>query len=115
MFMVKAVSGSTRFEKIVAMIEDSEKLKSSMESRAEHLADRLVTVYPGLEPRGLSAFDPECNQSLIRAHGGFFLCIKALYAYCSSVCHERMSGLPDYCEGRKIPGGGSGSGNSSFR
>lgn len=40
--MVKAVSGSTRFEKIVAMIEDSEKLKSSMESRAEHLADRLV-------------------------------------------------------------------------
>ena len=39
---VKAVSGSTRFEKIVAMIEDSEKLKSSMESRAEHLADRLV-------------------------------------------------------------------------
>lgn len=40
--LVKAVLGSTRFEKIVAMIEDSEKLKFSMESRAEHLADRLV-------------------------------------------------------------------------
>ena len=40
--LVKAVSGSTRFEKIVTMIEDSEKLKSSVESRAEHLADRLV-------------------------------------------------------------------------
>ena len=39
---VKAVSGSTRFEKIVTMIEDSEKLKSALESRAEHLADRLV-------------------------------------------------------------------------
>lgn len=39
---VKAVSGSARFEKIVAMIEESEKLKSGMESRAEHLADRLV-------------------------------------------------------------------------
>lgn len=39
---VKAVSGSTRFEKIVTMIEDSEKLKSSLESKAEHLADRLV-------------------------------------------------------------------------
>ena len=38
----KAVSGSARFEKIVAMIEESEKLKSGMESRAEHLADRLV-------------------------------------------------------------------------
>ena len=40
--LVKAVSGSTRFEKIVTMIEDSEKLKSALESRAEHLADRLV-------------------------------------------------------------------------
>ena len=39
---VKAVSGSTRFEKIVTMIEDSEKLKSSVEGKAEHLADRLV-------------------------------------------------------------------------
>ena len=40
--LVKAVSGSTRFEKIVTMIEDSEKLKSSVEGKAEHLADRLV-------------------------------------------------------------------------
>ena len=40
--VVKAVSGSTRFEKIVTMIEDSEKLKSSLESKAEHLADQLV-------------------------------------------------------------------------
>lgn len=40
--VVRAVSGSTRFEKIVTMIEDSEKLKSNLESKAEHLADRLV-------------------------------------------------------------------------
>lgn len=40
--LVRAVSGSTRFEKIVTMIEDSEKLKSGLESKAEHLADRLV-------------------------------------------------------------------------
>lgn len=39
---VKAVTGSTRYEKIVSMIEDSEKLKSSVEGKAEHLADRLV-------------------------------------------------------------------------
>lgn len=39
---VRAVSGATRFEKIVTMIEDSEKLKSNLESKAEHLADRLV-------------------------------------------------------------------------
>ena len=39
---VRELSGSTRFEKIVTMIEDSEKLKSTVESKAEHLADRLV-------------------------------------------------------------------------
>lgn len=39
---VKQVSGSTRFEKIVTMIEESEKLKSSLESKAEKLADKLV-------------------------------------------------------------------------
>lgn len=39
---VKEVGGSSRFEKIVTMIEESEKLKSVLESEAEHLADRLV-------------------------------------------------------------------------
>lgn len=40
--LVKEVGGSSRFEKIVTMIEESEKLKSSLEGKAEHLADRLV-------------------------------------------------------------------------
>ena len=40
--LVKEVGGSSRFEKIVTMIEESEKLKSGAESKAEHLADRLV-------------------------------------------------------------------------
>ena len=39
---VKENSGTTKYEKIVAMIEETEKLKSTVESRAEHLADRLV-------------------------------------------------------------------------
>lgn len=39
---VKETSGSNKVEKIVQMIEESEKLKSSMEGKAEHLADRLV-------------------------------------------------------------------------
>ena len=39
---VKQVVGETRYEKIVHMIEDSEQLKSSLESSAAHLADRLV-------------------------------------------------------------------------
>lgn len=40
--LVKATGGSSRYEKIAAMIEDSEKLKSAVESRASHLADKLV-------------------------------------------------------------------------
>ena len=40
--MVKQVGGASRFEKIVTMIEESEKLKSNVESQAEHLADKLV-------------------------------------------------------------------------
>lgn len=39
---VQTVGGSSRFEKIVTMIEESEKLKSGLESKAEHLADKLV-------------------------------------------------------------------------
>ena len=39
---VKAVGGSSRYEKIASMIEESEKLKSGLESRAEHLANKLV-------------------------------------------------------------------------
>ncbi|MCR5666060.1 MAG: heavy metal translocating P-type ATPase [Eubacterium sp.] len=39
---VKEVGCSSRYEKIVRMIEDSEKLKAGAESKAEHLADKLV-------------------------------------------------------------------------
>ncbi len=39
---VKEKAGTTRFQKIVTMIEESEKLKSSVESKFEHLADTLV-------------------------------------------------------------------------
>ena len=43
-FSVKKASGSSRYEKIVTMIEESEKLKSSVEGKAERMADRLVPV-----------------------------------------------------------------------
>ena len=41
-FIAKAEGGSNRYDKIVAMIEESEKLKSSTENRALALADKLV-------------------------------------------------------------------------
>ena len=39
---IKKAAGSTRFERIVTMIEESEKLKSSVEGKASGLADALV-------------------------------------------------------------------------
>lgn len=39
---VKETAGSNKYEKIVSMIEETEKLKSAMEGKAEHLADKLV-------------------------------------------------------------------------
>lgn len=41
-FLSKAAGGANRYDKIVAMIEESEKLKSSTENRALELADKLV-------------------------------------------------------------------------
>lgn len=38
----REVNGSSKYEKIMTMIEESEKLKSSLEGKAAHLADRLV-------------------------------------------------------------------------
>jgi cation transport ATPase len=38
--LIKEVGGSSRFEKIVTMIEESEKLKSALEGKAEHLAEK---------------------------------------------------------------------------
>lgn len=57
---VKESGGLSKFEKIVAMIEETEKLKSSVESKAEHLADKLVpytlagTVAAGAFTRSLT-------------------------------------------------------------
>ena len=41
---VKMAGGSTRYEKIIAMLEESEKMKAGIESKAEHLADQMVPL-----------------------------------------------------------------------
>lgn len=45
--VVKQTGSDSKFDKIVKMIEESEKLKSSAESKAEHLADKLVPYMLG--------------------------------------------------------------------
>ena len=99
---VKAVSGSTRFEKIVAMIEDSEKLKSSMESRAEHLADRLVP-YTLLGTAGVWLLTRNVTKALSVLMGGLLLRAEACHAADRVVGDPGGRRVRDHCEGRKIP------------
>ena len=82
--LVKAVSGSTRFEKIVTMIEDSEKLKSALESKAEHLADRLVP--DTLLGTGIvGTCYPQCDKGAFPVlMVGLFLRAEARYAHRSA-------------------------------
>ncbi|MEE0511872.1 MAG: heavy metal translocating P-type ATPase [Peptococcaceae bacterium] len=42
LIVVKEASGGSRYDQIVAMIEQSERLKSASEAKASHLADKLV-------------------------------------------------------------------------
>jgi len=51
-FAANAVDGASRYDKIVSMIEESEKLKSGTENHALELADRLPVL--GLLPHGLA-------------------------------------------------------------
>ena len=103
--LVKAVSGSTRFEKIVTMIEDSEKLKSSAESRAEHLADRLVPYT--LLGTGLAwLLTRNVTKALSVLMVDFFLCAETCHADLCTVCDPGGRGEKHYCKGRKIHGGG---------
>ena len=74
----RAEGGANRYDKIVAMIEESEKLKSSTENRALALADRLVpwclgaTVVTYMPLAVLSAMR-ECGASHITVKGGKYL------------------------------------------
>ncbi len=58
------------------MIEESEKLKSGLESKAEHLADRLVPYTLAGHWPDLPA-DAKCNEGTVRADGRFLLCTEA--------------------------------------
>ena len=70
---VKEVNGGSKFEKIVTMIEESEKLKSNVEGKAEHLADRLVPYT--LAGTGLTyLLTQKCDKGTGGTDGRFFLC-----------------------------------------
>ncbi len=76
--LVKAVGGSSRYDKVVQMIEESQKLKSGLESRGAS-GGSSGTVFPRRHGAHLPS-DPECDKGAVDSDGGFLLRIKACHA-----------------------------------
>ena len=78
-FRVKRAGGSSKYDKIVRMIEESEKLKSGLESKAEHLADKLVPY--SLGGTALTYLLTRNTTKALSILMVDFMCIEACYAY----------------------------------
>ena len=85
---------ASKFEKIVTMIEESEKLKSNVEGKAEHLADRLVPYTLGWHRSDLSAHT-KCDKGTGGTDGRFFLCTETGNADFSVLSAIREASLYD--------------------
>ncbi len=74
--VAKAEGGANHYDKIVAMIEESEKLKSGTENRALQLADRLVAVVP-CRYGGYLCLYPQRHPRHLHLDGRLLLCAEA--------------------------------------
>lgn len=100
---VEKSAGGTRFEKVVAMIEDSEKLKSSLEGKAEHLADRACAIYTCRNRGSVSSYT-KCDEGAGSTDGRFFLRIETGDADFRAICDTGGQSLSGYRKRRKISG-----------
>ena len=98
---VKENSGTTKYEKIVAMIEETEKLKSGRASGRP-----FGSVYIGRN-RSCLSFDEKCYQSTFCTDGRFFLCTEIIYADFCFVSNARSSVTWHYRQRWKVLRGNS--------
>ena len=91
--------GSSRYDKIVEMIEQTEKLKSEAEHKAANLADRLVPyTLLGSAATWLLSGNALRAQSVLMVD--FSCALKPGHAAGGTVCHARSSAAPHNGEGR---------------
>lgn len=83
---VREVNGSSKYEKIMAMIEESEKLKSSLEGKAEHLADKLVP-YTFLGTGLVWLFTRNVTKAISVLMVELLLCIETCDAIVRALCN----------------------------
>ncbi len=96
---VEKSSGGGRYDRIVKMIEESEKLKSGVESHASNLADRLVPYSLGATGADM-ARDAQRDKGTGRTDGGLLLRAEALHAYRRAVGNEGSEHLSPDGQGR---------------
>lgn len=101
---VSQQNGSSRYDKIVSMIEQSEKLKSAAGEQSFPFGGYTGTLYFAGKRLGVSA-DTKCYPGAFRSHGGFFLCAETGHAVGGAFCYA--GGQRKTCDGkrRKVPGG----------
>ncbi len=101
---VEKGSGSGRYDRIVKMIEESEKLKSTTEDKASRLADRLVPYTLG----GTALtylLTRNRHEGAGRSDGGLLLRAEALHAHRRALRHAGVQQLSHLRQGRPLPGG----------
>ena len=100
---VEKSSGSGRYDRVVHMIEESEKLKSTAEDKASRMADTDVSA------------DPERNENAGGADGGLLLRPEAGHPHCGAVRHAGEQRLSHLRQGRTLFGGGGQGGHHCVR
>lgn len=86
---VAAQSGATRYEKIVTMIEESEKMKSADREQGLPSGGQTGAVYIPGNGSGM-AVHAECYQDIIRADGRFFMCAESCNASYGIIRNARV-------------------------
>ena len=98
--VAKAEGGANRYDKIVAMIEESEKLKSGTENRALQLADRLVPwCLAGTV--ATYAFTRNVTRAISILMVDFSCALEAFYAAGGALCHAGVRGISHHRKGRQ--------------
>lgn len=88
---VTQINGQGKYDRIVKMIEDSEKLNHHL--KAKHQIWRINLYRLAYSEQFYICNYTKCNKGVVYSYGGLFLCIKAYNARCGFVCYQRMQQL----------------------
>ena len=110
--VAKAEGGANRYDKIVAMIEESEKLTAGTENLA---AGRPLGAVVPCRYGGYLRLYPQRHPRHLHFDGGFLLCAEAFHATGGALCHAGVWGIPHHRKGRQVSGSAGKGGHHRVR